>query len=118
MYPEPLQPGQDRRQLVPTAEGQANLFDGRDLEIGLGLIMVTHGGRGTRMLQVQTRKPPRTFNHHANIRTDTPTPNPMPMHLKNVCTRPRIRIQGMSDWHGCRSRVWDSPNLCNLGKAF
>ena len=77
MHPEPLQPGQDRRQLVPAPEGQANLFDGRDLEIGLGLIVVTHGGRRTRMLQVQTRKPPRTFNHHANIRTDKPTPNSM-----------------------------------------
>jgi len=36
MHPEPLQTGQDRRQLVPAPEGQANLFDGRDLEIGLG----------------------------------------------------------------------------------
>jgi hypothetical protein len=29
------------------------------------------------MLQVQTHKPARTFNHHANIRTDKPTPNSM-----------------------------------------
>ena len=45
MHPEPLQPGQDRRQLVAALERQANLFDGRDLEIGLGLEGVAHGGR-------------------------------------------------------------------------
>jgi len=28
-------------------------------------------------LQVQIRKPPRTLNHHANIRTDKTTPNSM-----------------------------------------
>src|ERR1017187_5571908 len=77
MHSKPLQPGQDRRQLVPALAAQANLLDGRDLEIGLGLIMVTHGGRGMRMLQAQTRKPTRTFNHHGNFRTDTSTPNSM-----------------------------------------
>ena len=29
------------------------------------------------MLQAQTRKPTRTFNHHGNFRTDTSTPNSM-----------------------------------------
>jgi len=74
MHPEPLQPGQDRRQLVPAPGGQANLFDGRDLKIGLGLKGMAHGGKRRRMLRGQTPKSPQTFNHHANIRTNKPTP--------------------------------------------
>jgi hypothetical protein len=77
MHPEPLQPGQNRRQLVPAPEGQTNLFDGRDLKIGLGLIGVAHGGKGTRMLQGETRKPATTFNRSANIRTRSTAPNSM-----------------------------------------
>src|ERR1035441_7105848 len=69
MHPEPLQTGQDRRQLVPAPQGQANLFDGRDLETGLGLEMVAHDGGRWRMLQGQTPESPRTFNHSSNIRT-------------------------------------------------
>src|ERR1035441_10589415 len=91
MHPEPLQPGQNRRQLVSAPAGQANLFNGRNLEIGLGLIVVTHGGSGTRMLQVQTRKPPRTLNHHANIRTDKPTPNSMMTRVQEAGFQPLNR---------------------------
>jgi len=40
------------------------------------------------MLQVQTRKPPRTLNHHANIRTDKPTPNSMMTRVLSVCFQP------------------------------
>src|ERR1035438_9608916 len=69
MHPEPLQTGQDRRQLVPAPEGQANLFDGRDLEIGLGLEGVAHGRKQWRMLQGQTPESPQTFNRSSNIRT-------------------------------------------------
>jgi hypothetical protein len=74
MHPQPLQPGQDRRQLVPAPEGQANLFDGRYLKIGLGFKGMAHGGKGWRMLRGQTPKSPQTFNHHANIRIDKPAP--------------------------------------------
>jgi hypothetical protein len=45
MHPEPLQPRQDRRQFVAALERQANLFDGRDLEIGLSLEGVADGVR-------------------------------------------------------------------------
>ena len=33
---------------------------------------------------------------------------------------PKVVIgnQGTRDWNGCGSRVWNSPNLCNLGKAY
>src|ERR1035441_5767127 len=77
MHPEPLQTGQDRRQLVPAPEGQANLFDGRDLEIGLGLEGVAHGRKQWRMLQGQTPESPQTFNRSSNIRTLPFASNPM-----------------------------------------
>src|ERR1035441_2261127 len=100
MHPEPLQPGQNRRQLVSAPAGQANLFNGRNLEIGLGLIVVTHGGSGTRMLQVQTRKPPRTLNHHANIRTDKPTPNSMMTRVQEAGFQPLlIRLAQVDQQH-------------------
>jgi hypothetical protein len=35
----------DRRQLVAALERQTNLFDGRELQIGLGLKVVAHGGK-------------------------------------------------------------------------
>src|ERR1039457_3020201 len=77
MHPEPLQTGQDRRQLVPAPEGQANLFDGRNLEIGLGLEGVAHGGERWRMLQSQTPESPQTINRSSNIRTLPFASNPM-----------------------------------------
>jgi hypothetical protein len=40
-----LQAREDRRQLVPTPERQANLFDGDDLQVGLGLESMAHGVR-------------------------------------------------------------------------
>jgi len=76
MHPEPLQTGQNWGQFVAARERQANLFDGRDLEIGLGLKDVAHGVWLRRMLQLQTAKPPQTFNHHPNIRSPTSAPNP------------------------------------------
>src|ERR1035438_4158418 len=76
MHPEPLQASQDRGQFVSARERQANLFDGRDLEIGLGLKGVAHGGWLGRMLQLQTAKPPQIFNHHPNIRSPTSAANP------------------------------------------
>jgi len=39
-----LQAGQDRRQLVPALERETNLFDGCELQIGLGLESVAHDG--------------------------------------------------------------------------
>ena len=56
VHPDPLQTGQDGRQLVAALERQPNLFDGGDLQIGLGLEMMAHGGEQPRMLQVQTQK--------------------------------------------------------------
>jgi hypothetical protein len=44
MNPKPLQTGKDGRQFVAAPEWQANLFDGCDLEIGLGLERMAHGG--------------------------------------------------------------------------
>src|ERR1035441_10143178 len=69
MHPEPLQTGQDRRQLVPAPEGQANLFDGRDLEIGLGLEGVAHGRKQWRMLHGHTPETSLTFTRSSNIAT-------------------------------------------------
>ena len=40
------------------------------------------------MLEVQTRKPARTFNRAANIRTDKPTPNSMRTRGLYACTQP------------------------------
>src|ERR1035441_9432981 len=77
MHPEPLQTGQDRRQLVPAPEGQANLFDGRDLEIRLGLERGADGRKQWRMLQGQTPESPQTFNRSSNIRTLPFASNPM-----------------------------------------
>ena len=78
VHPNPLQASQHGRQFVPALERQTNLFDGRDLEIGLGLEMMAHGGDRLRMLQVQTAKPAQTFNHSSNIRTSSSAPNPLP----------------------------------------
>jgi len=39
--------------------------------------MMAHGVEQWRMLQVQTPKPPQTFNHPPNIRTASHAPNPM-----------------------------------------
>jgi integrase len=44
MQPHPLPTGQDRRQLVATRQGQANLIDGGDVQIGLALEGVAQGG--------------------------------------------------------------------------
>jgi hypothetical protein len=38
-----LQTGQEGRQLIAALERQTNLFDGGDLQIGLGLELMTHG---------------------------------------------------------------------------
>ena len=78
LHPDPLEARQDRRQLVPALERQANLFDGGDLEIGLGLEVVAHGEEQQRMLRVQTPETPPTFKHTANIRTRSSSANPTP----------------------------------------
>ena len=44
VQPNPLETGEDGRQLVATLEWQTNLFDGRELQIGLALEMMAHGG--------------------------------------------------------------------------
>src|ERR1035441_2752707 len=75
MHPEPLQTGEDRGQFVAARERQANLFDGCDLEIGLGLKGVAQGVWRGRMLQLQTTNPPQTFNHHPNIHSPTSATN-------------------------------------------
>jgi hypothetical protein len=45
VHPEPLQAGQDRRQFIAALERQTNLFDGHNLEVGLGMERVAHGVR-------------------------------------------------------------------------
>ena len=45
------------------------------------------------MLEVQTRKPARTFNRAANIRTDKPTPNSMRTRGLYACTQPLFMEQ-------------------------
>jgi hypothetical protein len=67
----------DIAQLVATLERQTNLFDGRELQIGLGLKVVAHGGEQPRMLQVQTLKNLYMFNDNTNIRTGSPQPKSM-----------------------------------------
>jgi hypothetical protein len=42
MHPNPLETGEDGWQFVSTLERQANLFDGDDLQVGLGLESVAH----------------------------------------------------------------------------
>jgi hypothetical protein len=93
-----LEAGKDGREFVAALERQPNLFDRRDLEIGLGLEVLAHDGIGARMLQVQTTESPQTFNYHTNIRTLTSAPNPMPAHLSSVYLQPlitkrKLRIQ-------------------------
>jgi hypothetical protein len=80
VHPEPLQTGEDGREFVAAFERQANLFDGGDLQIGLGLKSVAHGGEQRRMLQAQTPESLQTFNHHDNIHTPAAAPNPMRAH--------------------------------------
>jgi hypothetical protein len=63
------------------------------------------------MLQVQTRKPPRTLNHHANIRTDKPTPNSMMTRVQEAGFQPLN-----SDWQEiCGTK---SPGSLTAGRAF
>jgi hypothetical protein len=57
VHPNPLETREDGRQLVTTLERQTNLFEGRDLQIGLALEMMAHGGKRRRRLQVQTSEP-------------------------------------------------------------
>jgi hypothetical protein len=45
VHPDPLESGEDGWQLVAAFERQPNLFDGRDLQIGLGLVGMAHRGR-------------------------------------------------------------------------
>ena len=80
MHPDPLQAREDGRQFVAALERQTNLFDGRDLKIGLVLEVVAHGVEQWRMLQVQTSKSPHSFNHTPNIRTPTNEQCSMPAH--------------------------------------
>jgi len=42
------------------------------------------------MLQAQTRKPARTFNRSANIRTDKPTPNSMMARVREADYQPLL----------------------------
>ena len=44
VHPDPLQTGQDGRQLIPALEWQPNLFDGGDLQIRLGWEGLAHRG--------------------------------------------------------------------------
>jgi alpha/beta superfamily hydrolase len=44
VHPNPLQAGEDRGQLVAALERQLNIFDGDDLQIGLGWEVVAPGG--------------------------------------------------------------------------
>jgi hypothetical protein len=44
VHPNPLQAGEDRGQLVAVLERQLNIFDGDDLQIGLGWEVVAPGG--------------------------------------------------------------------------
>jgi DNA-binding ferritin-like protein len=65
------------------------------------------------MLQVQTRKPPRTFNHHADIRTDKTTPNSM---------MARVRKAGFQSLLSTKTRNWHwnatDPPFHDLHKFF
>ncbi len=73
VHPDPLQPGQQWRKFVATLERQTNLFDGRDLEIGLGSEMVAHGGEccGFR---------PRNPRHHSITTPTFARTHPHPIH--------------------------------------
>ncbi len=42
--PEPLEAGEDRRKFIATVERQANLLDGRELQIGPDLKTMAHRG--------------------------------------------------------------------------
>jgi hypothetical protein len=53
----PAETGEDGRQFVAALERQTNLFDGRELQLGLALEMMAHGGEQRRMLPVQTPEP-------------------------------------------------------------
>jgi hypothetical protein len=57
VHPNPLETREDGRQLVTTLERQTNLFEGRDLQIGLALEMMAQRGEKPRILQLQTPEP-------------------------------------------------------------
>jgi hypothetical protein len=69
-----------------------------DLEIGLGLEGVAHGGETSRRLQVQTPKPAQTFNRHANIRTPRSSTNPMPAHTSPLDRRTLLAFLEACEW--------------------
>src|SRR5664279_2499057 len=87
MHPKPLQTGQNRGESVAARERQANLFNGRDLKIRLGLKGVAHDVWLGRMLQLQTPKPPQIFNHHPNIHSPTSAANPRQAQSRRVQRR-------------------------------
>jgi len=55
VHPEPLESGEEGRQLIAAAQRQTNLFDGRDLEIRLGLVVVAHD----ECLEIRSSKRPK-----------------------------------------------------------
>ena len=68
--PDPLQAGEDRRQLGAALERQTHLFDGRELESGLGLEVVAHGGECCRFRPWNPRKVQAQRRHsHTSITT-------------------------------------------------
>ena len=71
------------------------------------------------MLQVQTRKPPRTFNHHANIRTDKPTPNSMMTRVLSAVFQPLFNAETQRARRNAEEKIIffllslrSSANLC------
>jgi hypothetical protein len=90
VHPDPLQTGQDGRQLIAALERQPNLFDGRDLQIRLGLEGMAHSGERRRMLQVQTPKLLIILNDYPNIRTLKSPPNPKETRVPRASTQTLI----------------------------
>jgi len=79
MHPDPLETGENRRQLVPALERQTNLFNGEDVQIGLVLEWVAHG----ECLQIRSPKWPKRSK---KVQTFEP---------RDRCLRPRHRSEAM-----------------------
>jgi hypothetical protein len=99
-----LEAGEDGREFVAALERQTNLFDGRQLQIGLGLVGMAHDGKQPRMLQGKTAESPQTFKPSPNIRTGSPLQNTTPTQAGHVSFQPLIMKLVVATSHPVNSR--------------
>ena len=69
MTPNPLQSSQNRRQLVAALQGEADQFNGRELQTRFGLESLAHSSECCTVLPAQCRKQTRFCNRPFLIRS-------------------------------------------------